>query len=140
MADAPTNVPHPATGNNAVQLLFGYRGRIGRSKYWIGLAVALISLLLALVLAGQAMSTTGGRSGVLLAVPFLLLFVWIQAAVTTKRLRDAGLRGLSYLAFVALPFIAIAVAIEFIAYAWQLIPVMAIAVLAIPGLLATKTP
>jgi uncharacterized membrane protein YhaH (DUF805 family) len=123
----------------ALHLLFGFGGRAGRRQYWFGLAAALVPGVLALILAGQAMSTTGGDSIVLLGFPLFLLFAWMYMAVAIKRLQDLGLPAWKYLAYFAAPLIAIIVAVELIEQLWPLILLAAAAVLIVPGLLNSKT-
>lgn len=120
-------------------LLFDFGGRIGRRGYWIGLSVAFAAAVLALILAGEAMSTTGGNEIVLLDDPLLGLCIWIHAAATIKRLRDAGLSAWVYPGLVAAPLIVAVAAIEFAETQWMLILLLIAGVLAIPGLLPSKT-
>ena len=116
----------PAT-SNPFSVIFGFRGRIGPAKYWIGFAVAFMVVLVGLGFAATAMNPTGGGAPIL-AIPLLLLFVWIYAAVTVKRLRDAGwpiwvfatLEFIEYIGFV----IALGIAVLFI----------------VPGILPSKSP
>ena len=120
--------------------LFGFGGRTGRRGYWIGLFIALAVAVLALILGGEAMSTTGENSAVPLGIPLLLLFVWLHAAVTIKRLRDAGMSAWTYLGLVAVPLATAIAAIEFAETLWMLILLVIVAVLAIPGVLPSKSP
>ena len=67
-----------------------YRGRMGRKQYWIGLAIALVFAVFAMVSFASVMSPTGGGAP-FLAIPLLMIFFWIHSLITVKRLRDAGL-------------------------------------------------
>lgn len=122
----------------ALHLLFGFGGSASRRQYWLGLMAALVPGALALILAGQAMSTTGGDSIVLLGFPLFLLFAWMFMAVAIKRLHDLALPAWKYLVYFGAPLIAIIVAVELVEQLWPLILLSAAAVLIVPGLLASK--
>lgn len=71
--------------------LFGFRGRIGPRAYWIAIGCAFLCLVAAMAFAAALMSPTGaGAGGAILAIPLLVLFVWIMAAAMAQRLRDAS--------------------------------------------------
>ena len=140
MATAATSEPNAQAGGGTIHLLFGIGGRASRKQYWLGLAAALVPAVLALILAGQAMSTTGGDSVVLLAFPLLALFGWMYAVFAVKRLRDSGLSARSLFVFFAAPLIAIIAAVELIEQLWGLIVLAAAAVLIVPGILKSKAP
>ena len=78
-----------------VRLLFGYRSRIGRGQYWIGVAIVLALAILALGFFATAMNPTGGGSPGL-ALPLMFFYLLIHSAVTIKRLRDTALSVWSY--------------------------------------------
>ena len=85
MNDAAASEARPSFG----AVLFSFQGRIDRGRYWLGLLVALGIFVLGAMFAASAMSPTGGGAP-LLAIPAMLVFIWIYPAVTMKRLRDAG--------------------------------------------------
>lgn len=129
------------SGNDLNQnsaLLFGYSGRIGRAKYWAGLAIALALAAGALGFGAMAMSPTGGSSVVLLGIPLVVLFGWIYSAVALKRLRDAGVSRWPRLLLTLSPFIWIAATAELINYLGTVITIVLIGLFAIPGLLPSK--
>ncbi len=140
MAETGTNGTTAPADSGSFLLLFGFRGSVSRKQYWLGLAVALVPAVLALILAGEAKSTTGGTSVVLLSIPLFVLFGWIYVAVGVKRLRDLGLPAWSYFVFFAAPLIAIIAAVELVEQLWGLIVLAAAAVLIVPGLLKSKAP
>jgi len=121
-------------------LLFSFRGRIARGRYWIGVTAAIGLGLLTLGLASTAMNPTGGGGAAILAIPLLLLFVWIFLAVATKRMRDAGLpRGLSPLYALA-PLLWVATTLEFIEKLGLLVALVLIVLILLPGILPTRAP
>jgi serine/threonine protein kinase len=72
------------------QLLFSYRGRVGRREYWLVSAVpALVMLVLAVILLESAAETIG----------FFLLLLWfawsigVCIPITAKRLHDHNMSG-----------------------------------------------
>jgi uncharacterized membrane protein YhaH (DUF805 family) len=102
-----------------VQTLFGFKGRIRRTHWWlwvIGLAVAhvaaaaVISLGLGLnVFAAESpLSTLFGaarRLPLWAAVPFELLFLWPTTALGVKRLQDRNIPGWPVVAFYAVAMV-----------------------------------
>lgn len=96
-----------------LQALFGFHGRMRRSRYWaIGVGLAVITVLalvpVALVLWGPETADTPpvGPNAFELAwlVAVLLLFTWIRLAIQTKRWHDRGRSGWWSLA-ILVPFI-----------------------------------
>ncbi len=78
-----------------IRLLFSFRGRIARAVFWCaGLGLVLLFVLL-LVTLEQAF----GRAASLAIYP---PFLWMMAALWTKRLRDRG-RSPAWLLWLALP-------------------------------------
>ena len=128
----------PAT-SNPFSVIFGFRGRIGRAKYWIGFAVAFMVVLVGLGFAATAMNPTGGGAPIL-AIPLLLLFVWIYAAVTVKRLRDAGWPIWVGILWALAPAIWVFATLEFIEYIGFLIAFGVAVLFIVPGILPSKPP
>ena len=79
----------PQQSTDMIGALFGFKGRIGRRRFAIGLLCAFATLVLAMMLAASAMNPTGGGAP-LLAIPLLALFSWMLLALSVQRLRDAG--------------------------------------------------
>ena len=67
---------------NVVSTLFSLRGRVGRGRYWVGIAVVLAFLLLTTVFLATALNPTGGGGGVPLAIPAFFAALCAHAAVT----------------------------------------------------------
>jgi uncharacterized membrane protein YhaH (DUF805 family) len=139
VTNAVSSALPPERGSGIAHLLFGFDGGTGWRGYWIGLFIAFAAAVLVLVLGGEVMNTTGGNGIVLLDGPLLGLFIWIHAAATIKRLRDAGLSAWVYPGLIAAPLIVAVAAIEFAEKQWMLILLVIVGVLATPGLLLSKT-
>jgi len=135
---AEPSPPQPVSASGGGPLLFSYRGRIDRKKYWIGIVAVLASLVAAVAFGAQAMNPTGASSVVLLGLPFAVLAIWIHSAVTAKRLRDAGFSGWGLLLYAASPAIWLAATLELIEYIGFLIGIVFLALLMIPGFLPSK--
>lgn len=118
-------------------VLFRLGGGIGRGRYWIGIAVAIILMAAALGFAATAMSPTGGGAP-LMAIPCFLTALWVHAAVTIKRLRDMGYSGRAYVAVAALVLILLYAGIEAIEVGGSVLLLMILALLAAPGLVAKR--
>jgi uncharacterized membrane protein YhaH (DUF805 family) len=116
-------------------ILFSFRGRIGRAKYWIGFAATIATAFLTLFLLAEANRPTGGGSIVLLGFPLGILFLWFHLAVTTKRLRDAGFPTTGIVLYVLAPLVWMVATIELFEYIWVLIFLVLAALIAIPGVL-----
>ena len=95
------------------QALFGFRGRMRRSRYWafgLGLSVVTVLALIPAVLllssaeTADAPPTAANAAGYGLLVAILLLFAWIRLAIQTKRWHDRGRSGWWSLALLV-PFI-----------------------------------
>jgi uncharacterized membrane protein YhaH (DUF805 family) len=122
-----------------VSTLFGFRGRIGRGRYWAGIAVVTGFLLLTIVFLATAMNPTGGGGGVVLAFPALLTALWVHAAVTIKRLRDMGWSAWLYLGLVV-AFAGASYAGTEAAEATGGLSLLLVAlVLAVPGVVQTRS-
>jgi uncharacterized membrane protein YhaH (DUF805 family) len=121
-----------------IKLLFSFRGRIGRAKYWLGFAATLATAFLALLLLAEANRPTGGGSVVLLGIPLGILFLWFHLVVTTKQLRDAGFPIFGIVLYVLAPIGWVAATIELFEYIWVLIFLVLAALFVIPGVLPSK--
>ena len=131
-SDSPTkHTPFPA-------YLFGFTGRIGPAQYFIGLAVAIASLVAALGFAASVMASTGGGGGAILAIPLFGLFLWSVLAALVQRLRDAGKRPALAMLFILGPLLVLFPGMELIEYAGALLALMFVASIAAPGFLKPK--
>ena len=121
------------------ELLFGYRGRIDRAQYWIGMAV-IVGMLLGLLSAAAFFMDPRGGPGLFIPVTILLLILipWVHSAITIKRLRDAGLSGRSYLIFGGGILLWVLLTAELVTVLSFLLPLGLLALLAIPGLLPAE--
>jgi uncharacterized membrane protein YhaH (DUF805 family) len=122
----------------AAGMLFGLRGRIGRGRYWVGIAVVTGLLFLTMLFVGMAMNPTGGGGGVLIAVPVFFLALWVHAAVTIKRLRHMGYSGWLYAGVIAVLVGSLYAGIEAAEATHGLSLALTVIVLAIPGMIAKK--
>lgn len=95
-----------------LNLLFGWRGRIGRGSWWLAefIAVPIVYLVGFAALAGTA-SVDGGASsawaggaGFLVIAAALVIGIWINVVATIKRFHDRGKSGAWFL-IVFVPFI-----------------------------------
>jgi uncharacterized membrane protein YhaH (DUF805 family) len=117
-----------------VTALFGFRGRIGRRGYWIGIAVMIGLMVAALLFAAAAMNPTGGGAP-LLAIPVFLMALWVHAAITVKRLRDMGYSAGVYALIVVVMLALMYAGLETIEVAGGLLLFFVLVLLAVPGLL-----
>jgi uncharacterized membrane protein YhaH (DUF805 family) len=83
--------------------MFGYRGRIGRIWFWLGLmTTTAIAGFLASIVAGTFDGV--GEFGRFLSVAAIVgLVVWMTSAVTVKRLHDRNRSGWWYLLYGIVP-------------------------------------
>jgi uncharacterized membrane protein YhaH (DUF805 family) len=128
-----------STESSGGNFLFGYRGRIGRAQYWIGMAV-IVGMLLGLLSAAAFFMDPRGGSGLFIPITILLLILipWVHSAITIKRLRDAGLSGRSYLIFGGGILLWVLLTAELVTVLSLLLPLGLLALLAIPGLLPAE--
>jgi len=137
VTDNPSGTPADPVGA-FLRVLFSFRGRIGRARYWAGFAAVIIIAFLNLMLLAQANNPTGAGPGVLLALPLFILFLWIHLAVIVKRLRDAGFVTAGIILYALAPIAFLAATAEFIEKLWPLIVIVLVALFTIPGLLPSK--
>ena len=116
---------------------FSYKGRIGRGQYAIGMAAAVVMLIVAFGALSTVMSPTGGGAPAL-AIPFLGGFFWLHSTVTIKRLRDAGFPAWHYLLYLIGPFLWIALTAELIDVLGPVVLIGLVAFFAAPGLFPSK--
>ena len=138
-SDAPLPAPAEHKPDPIFSVPFSFRGRIGRAQYWIGFGIAFACLLFGLMLVAAVMNSTGGGAPVL-GIPLLLLFIWIFAAVTVKRLRDAGFPTILALLWGIAPAIWIVGMLEWIEPMGGLIAIVLVLLFVTPGILPTKQP
>jgi len=132
----PADEPSPSLGS----ALFGFRGRTGRGRYWIGIVLVVGFLFLTMTFFAIAMNPTGGGEGLeVLAFPAFFAAVWVHAAVTIKRLRDMGWSAWLYLGVVAVLVGSIYVGDAAEAASGLSLPFV-ILVLALPGVARPRTP
>ena len=86
------------------RLLFSYKGRINRAKYWLGFLIQIgISTLVVLVFItiNVVSPLLGGICGLIL----FAVVIWSWFAINTKRLHDRDKSGWFLLVFWGLPLI-----------------------------------
>jgi uncharacterized membrane protein YhaH (DUF805 family) len=136
---AEVRTEHPdAVSPGVVGMLFGVRGRIGRGRYWIGVAVVVALLFVAMVFVATAMNPTGGGGGVLFGLVVICTALWVHAAVTIKRLRDMGQSAWLYAGLVAVLIASLYVGVEAAEATRGLSLGLTVVVLAVPGMVAGK--
>lgn len=77
-------------------LLFSFKGRVGRMKWWLVVAICFLAACLINALVPPGTPTIGNTVGLVV----ILAIMWILLAVTVKRWHDIGKSGwwiLSYL-------------------------------------------
>jgi uncharacterized membrane protein YhaH (DUF805 family) len=130
---------HPNdTSPGVVDMLFGFRGRIGRGRYWIGIGVVVGFLFLTIVFLAMGISPTGGGGAEVLAFPAFFAGLWVHAAVTVKRLRDMGWSAWLYLVLMAVFAGSVYVGVEAAEVTGGLSLAIVVLVLAVPGLGQTR--
>jgi uncharacterized membrane protein YhaH (DUF805 family) len=83
---------------NFLRLLFSFFGRIGRTVYWCGLVVNLLSVLTIFFIADSIFLRSGGSGSALIAKQGLLAsaavaFAVSMASLHVQRMHDRGLTG-----------------------------------------------
>jgi uncharacterized membrane protein YhaH (DUF805 family) len=89
---------------NWQELLFSYKGRINRAKYWLTALIYLVGIVIAGLILYAAM--TGGVSGILVAIVAVILYLGLlysSLSVAVKRLHDRDKSGWWVLIFYILP-------------------------------------
>ena len=89
-----------------MQLLFSFRGRLNRKRYWmtviVTMAVIILLLLLALVMIREQRFEFAALTVVILFILYIPL-IWIGLAIGAKRLHDRNKSAWWLLVFYALP-------------------------------------
>jgi|SRR5450631_1150705 uncharacterized membrane protein YhaH (DUF805 family) len=90
------------TGELMTNLLFGFRGRITRAKFWlVALAIFVVELILFAALGGNAamwanpqaaLAAIGPVAGIVFLI-FGVVVTWISLAVAVKRYHDRDKSG-----------------------------------------------
>jgi len=90
------------TGELMTNLLFGFRGRITRAKFWlVALAIFVVELILFAALVGNAamranpqaaLAAIGPVAGIVFLI-FAVVVTWISLAVAVKRYHDRDKSG-----------------------------------------------
>jgi uncharacterized membrane protein YhaH (DUF805 family) len=96
-------------GGAVIDFLFGFQGRIRRSQWWLAqlgaaTAAAMVFLTLAYRFGGQAPDSATKVLTGSIGVGGYIVLVWVQLAVSVKRLHDMGRSGWLYLIAVV-PFL-----------------------------------
>jgi uncharacterized membrane protein YhaH (DUF805 family) len=95
-------------------LLFGFKGRMNRARYWqallaaSGAMVVFMIILVAVLMAldpSDRTSILGLLPVLVLAVPMMALMTWSWAATSIKRLHDRGKSGWWMLLFFGTPIL-----------------------------------
>lgn len=104
-------------GDRVIDILFGFRGQLGRWQYflWHICGGFLAGFLLSLVFIAMAFADKGRQTLIHPAImlPFLVFFlpfIWMGFSIQSARIRDIGLRALGVMLTVALIFVVAAVA------------------------------
>ena len=85
------------------EVMFGYRGRIGRIWFWLGLmTTTAIAGFIASIVAGT-FDGVGEYGRFLSVVAIAGLVAWMSSAVTVKRLHDRNRSGWWYLLYGIVP-------------------------------------
>ena len=114
--------------------LFRFTGRLRPAQYFCCVAAAFAALIAAFALGASAMAPTGGGGAAVLAIPLLIVFVWIMSAAIVQRLRDAGRSATWSLVFI-LGLLLLFPGLELIEYAGLPLALIFIALLVTPGLM-----
>jgi uncharacterized membrane protein YhaH (DUF805 family) len=89
-----------------MQLLFSFRGRLNRKRYWmtviVTMAVIILLLLLALVMIREQRFEFAALTVLILFILYIPL-IWIGLAIGAKRLHDRNKSAWWLLVFYALP-------------------------------------
>ncbi|MGA7086461.1 MAG: DUF805 domain-containing protein [Pseudolabrys sp.] len=87
-----------------LELLFGFRGRINRAKYWLTFLIYFVALFALYILFGLFFSFPTDPVGIILtfAIPFIPIVI-SSVALAIKRLHDRNKSGWWLLVFYLLP-------------------------------------
>lgn len=96
---------------SAVNLLFGYDGRISRLHYWLGLMAAWAVPAFLASIADRVVAGTGDIGRYVAFLVIVGTLIWMHSAVTVKRLHDRDKSAAWYLLYGVAPPSLFAVAI-----------------------------
>lgn len=87
---APTRAPHSNIGMSKLQVLLSVKGRIPRRTYWLWMFVSLVGFLIPFSLLAPLLDSEGTKEmiGIVLVIPLILAFLWINVALRIKRWHD----------------------------------------------------
>ena len=83
-------------------LLFSFRGRINRAKWWLSVLVVFVIAIVVNVLSAVFSS---GAIATILGLVYLVLWIWISLAAGTKRLHDLNRSGAWLVLFIGAPIL-----------------------------------
>lgn len=83
-------------------LLFSFRGRINRAKWWLSVLVVFVIAIVVNVLSALFSS---GAIATILSLVYLVLWIWISLAAGTKRLHDLNRSGAWLVLFIGAPIL-----------------------------------
>lgn len=109
-----TEIDQPIKNHGTVGRILAARGRAGRGMYLIGVAAVIVCVALAFGALASAMNPTGSGGAPLLAVPLLLIALWLHICIATARLRDAHLSPWWSLVLIVAPFAMAGLLAEFL--------------------------
>ena len=87
---------------NFGHILFGFRGRINRAKWWLAV---LISIVISLVVTGLVIAINSDAATTVLNIISYILTLWISLAAGAKRLHDLNKSGAWLLLFFGGPIL-----------------------------------
>lgn len=137
MDDGVASEPAPS---NISRLLL-CKGRTGRLGYFLGLIVVIVCVIAALAFFAAVMNPTGGGAPGL-AIPMILIALWLHVCICVARLRDAGISPWWSVLLVLGPFALVALLVEYLEVlegAWVLLGVGLFVCYAGPIFLRTRT-
>lgn len=105
-------VPSENTERSVSMLLLS-RGKIGRRGYALWIAAVILCVALALGAFSSAMNPTGGGEPGL-AVPLILIAIWLHICLVAARLRDAGYSAWWTIVPVIAPFVLVIFLTEYL--------------------------
>jgi uncharacterized membrane protein YhaH (DUF805 family) len=92
--------------------LFNYNGRIGPVRYWAAIGCAIVVFVVMFIVFASAMDPRGSGDPAILVLLLIVAFIWMLAAATVQRLRDAGRHPALALMFLLLPVMVFFIALE----------------------------
>lgn len=83
-------------------LLFSFRGRLNRAKWWLSNLLLVVLYIVIIVLSLVIPSATVGT---ILGIAYAIVYIWIVLAAGTKRLHDINRSGAWLLVFIGGPIL-----------------------------------